>query len=225
MNEVTHEQRKAIWKEFQVLVPHTTSVMGWNITLMLNEIVRMRAELEARKRHDKAMGREVRIEQSSAPGSYKAARGNAPLPCVWRETMNGEYWSSDCGKEYSDEDGQTPLEAGMKFCPWCGKPIAEARYIDDADDDIYAGDEEPPFPDVEPGVTESSLKQFASEQAAITDDEIIEYLQDGRIPIDPRITPEMVQAAIKRTEGRLIHALSVNPDEPLADISGQSGKV
>lgn len=44
--------------------------------------------------------------------------------CTW--DMVGEYcyWQTDCGKEFSIEDG-TPKENGFKFCVYCGKKLRQ----------------------------------------------------------------------------------------------------
>lgn len=44
-------------------------------------------------------------------------------PCVWTRASEDEPWRSACGIEYSDEDGNTPKEAGMDYCYHCGHEI------------------------------------------------------------------------------------------------------
>jgi hypothetical protein len=43
-------------------------------------------------------------------------------PCIWQE--EDEYWQTGCGHAFCLNAG-TPLENGMKFCAYCGKPIKE----------------------------------------------------------------------------------------------------
>jgi hypothetical protein len=44
---------------------------------------------------------------------------------MWTQTDDEESnnWESACGDIFYFEDG-SPEENGMKFCPYCGKPLA-----------------------------------------------------------------------------------------------------
>jgi len=44
--------------------------------------------------------------------------------CNWTYEDNNNYWQTDCGDEFVLEDG-TPKDNGMRFCVYCGKPLAE----------------------------------------------------------------------------------------------------
>jgi len=59
-------------------------------------------------------------------------------PCVWTLKANPDYeiWESDCGEAWSFE-AEGPIGNKMKFCCYCGKPLAEKvipMRIDDDDD-------------------------------------------------------------------------------------------
>lgn len=53
--------------------------------------------------------------------------------CTWKETNehdgDGGVWELGCnpGVHYSDEDGNSPSEANLKFCYNCGKEIEEVE--------------------------------------------------------------------------------------------------
>lgn len=50
-------------------------------------------------------------------------------PCCWdQDDEDSDIWASECGKYFclGDED---PVEAGFKFCPFCGSPIAARRWV------------------------------------------------------------------------------------------------
>jgi hypothetical protein len=56
--------------------------------------------------------------------------------CMWTQTDDEESnnWESACGDLFYFEDG-TPEENGMKFCPYCGKPLAWKLYEPDPEED------------------------------------------------------------------------------------------
>jgi hypothetical protein len=45
-------------------------------------------------------------------------------PCTWYSTVDDGDWSTDCGNYFVLDDG-TPSDNKMKFCCFCGSPIAE----------------------------------------------------------------------------------------------------
>jgi hypothetical protein len=54
----------------------------------------------------------------------------AAMNCTWREDSEGN-WISQCSNAFIYHDG-TPTENGMKFCCYCGKPITEIGFDDEA---------------------------------------------------------------------------------------------
>ena len=55
--------------------------------------------------------------------------------CVWTEAYEGNGpWSSACGLEWDLLEG-TPKDNRMNFCPSCGKPLEEKRYVEEVGDD------------------------------------------------------------------------------------------
>lgn len=53
--------------------------------------------------------------------------------CTWHQDDDG-HWHTDCKQIFTLFDG-TPVENGFKFCPYCGKALAEKRFE-------YGGEEE-----------------------------------------------------------------------------------
>lgn len=49
--------------------------------------------------------------------------------CGWYEEYEGP-WESTCGHAFIINEG-TPAENGMKFCPFCGLPLIENKYVED----------------------------------------------------------------------------------------------
>ena len=48
-----------------------------------------------------------------------------PLPtCVWSETPDGHYETA-CGEAHVLITPSGPVEHGMRFCCYCGKPLQE----------------------------------------------------------------------------------------------------
>lgn len=45
--------------------------------------------------------------------------------CEWSVTGSAEWFQSDCGFSFDFLD-EGPIEAGFKFCPFCGKAIKAA---------------------------------------------------------------------------------------------------
>lgn len=48
--------------------------------------------------------------------------------CGWTQDENGA-WETECGNMFEVTDG-TPYENDMKFCPYCGKALAEFVWQD-----------------------------------------------------------------------------------------------
>ena len=48
--------------------------------------------------------------------------------CTWAEDWEGN-WETSCGEAFIFYDG-APSENGMKFCCYCGKELAEVRYVE-----------------------------------------------------------------------------------------------
>ena len=46
--------------------------------------------------------------------------------CTWKEDDDG-HWHTDCNGMFTLFDG-TPVENGMKYCPYCGKALKEERF-------------------------------------------------------------------------------------------------
>lgn len=53
--------------------------------------------------------------------------------CRWSEDGDGGPYTTSCGGYFQVTEG-TPTDNEMKFCCYCGKPLAEARYVEDEDD-------------------------------------------------------------------------------------------
>lgn len=50
--------------------------------------------------------------------------------CEWIQTdFDSNTWDSDCGNSFDLNDG-SPSDNGMKFCPYCGRPLTEVKYQD-----------------------------------------------------------------------------------------------
>lgn len=54
--------------------------------------------------------------------------------CEWKEDDEGN-WFSKCGTSHWSEDGGTPAESSMNYCPKCGKPIVAVPYVEPDEDD------------------------------------------------------------------------------------------
>lgn len=48
--------------------------------------------------------------------------------CSWVPDSDGNY-ETLCGEMFTLNDG-TPSENGMKFCPYCGKPLREVTDVE-----------------------------------------------------------------------------------------------
>jgi len=46
--------------------------------------------------------------------------------CIWKpaDTLE-EFWNSGCGRELTCSLGENPVDAGFKFCPFCGRVLGE----------------------------------------------------------------------------------------------------
>lgn len=44
--------------------------------------------------------------------------------CQWAEDADGSAWETSCRKRFLLNDGG-PADNGLKFCPFCGKPLVE----------------------------------------------------------------------------------------------------
>lgn len=56
--------------------------------------------------------------------------------CEWKIYDNEiNWWNTSCGQQHHMGRRVTPVEARMKFCPFCGKPIKQntAGYIPNYD--------------------------------------------------------------------------------------------
>jgi hypothetical protein len=59
--------------------------------------------------------------------------------CRWsqQDHESGDCWETDCGGTFGIDEG-TPSENGMKFCCYCGAPLAEEKFVpDEEDDDVH----------------------------------------------------------------------------------------
>jgi hypothetical protein len=58
------------------------------------------------------------------------------MTCAWTLTpdqVDNDYWVTDCGQQYMFFEGG-PKANGMSFCPYCGKPLVEARPTEEPGD-------------------------------------------------------------------------------------------
>ena len=50
--------------------------------------------------------------------------------CKWTEDFEGN-WETSCDNMFTLNAG-TPSDNGMKYCCYCGKPLREVRYVEEA---------------------------------------------------------------------------------------------
>jgi hypothetical protein len=48
------------------------------------------------------------------------------LPCRWHEDIDTGSWDTDCGNKFQFHEAG-PVANGMRYCPYCGKPLKEVR--------------------------------------------------------------------------------------------------
>ncbi len=77
-------------------------------------------------------------DSSNSPYTCKACGGGGVLwaddgSCEWTEDWEGN-WDTACGERFTF-GADTPRENGMKFCPYCGKALVEARYVEEVEED------------------------------------------------------------------------------------------
>jgi hypothetical protein len=57
--------------------------------------------------------------------------------CTWSQNSHDDIdcsvWHTDCHGEFCLNDGD-PKENGMKFCCYCGKPLAVSHYFEEDDE-------------------------------------------------------------------------------------------
>ncbi len=58
--------------------------------------------------------------------SEKTHKEDNNIKCSWKEI--GDYWVTDCGHQFIIESG-TPGENYMTYCCYCGKEIAEVKWL------------------------------------------------------------------------------------------------
>jgi hypothetical protein len=53
-----------------------------------------------------------------------------PPACTWtqQDHEDGDCWETDCGGAFGIDEG-APSENGMRFCCYCGRPLAEQRFV------------------------------------------------------------------------------------------------
>ena len=56
----------------------------------------------------------------------------AKTTCTWGYDDGDDYWETSCDGAFQLVDG-TPADNGMKFCPYCGRPIEEVSENDQED--------------------------------------------------------------------------------------------
>jgi len=89
------------------------------IEQLYRDVERMKAENESLK---------------AAIGSLRTATAE-PATCGWREeSAESKYWETGCDQKFTVTTG-TPLENGMRFCPFCGKLIAELAFVEEPEED------------------------------------------------------------------------------------------
>jgi len=45
--------------------------------------------------------------------------------CEWKDDDRNDWWTS-CGKGWCFTNGDSPVDNGMNYCPFCGKPLVES---------------------------------------------------------------------------------------------------
>jgi hypothetical protein len=52
--------------------------------------------------------------------------------CLWTFDRDG-FWATACGEAFVLTDENTPSKHGMRFCPFCGRPLVESAEETEAD--------------------------------------------------------------------------------------------
>lgn len=55
----------------------------------------------------------------------------SPEQCEWAEDEYGT-WETSCGNAFEINDG-SPADNDMAYCCYCGKKIAQCRYVEETD--------------------------------------------------------------------------------------------
>lgn len=67
---------------------------------------------------------------AAAKAGLRLALAEESMSCTWRQFgPEDEAWETDCGNAFSLVDGG-PSENGMRFCPYCGRPLREVVAAD-----------------------------------------------------------------------------------------------
>ena len=45
--------------------------------------------------------------------------------CCWTNEEYGDTWETTCGKAFILNDGETPREADMRYCCFCGHKLMQ----------------------------------------------------------------------------------------------------
>ena len=63
------------------------------------------------------------------PGADAAPREPVPEPvaCWWTRDDDSDTWATGCGNLFTINDSDTPSDAGMKFCLYCGNPVDDSE--------------------------------------------------------------------------------------------------
>ena len=61
--------------------------------------------------------------QESESGSADCFASSEWTFCTWEYVESEDHWSSECGEQTAF--GDSPIEFGFRFCPYCGKQLQE----------------------------------------------------------------------------------------------------
>lgn len=52
--------------------------------------------------------------------------GKKEKVCIWREDLDGGYWGTSCGEQFTLLS-DTPEDNNMKYCCYCGRELEEGE--------------------------------------------------------------------------------------------------
>lgn len=102
-------QYERMWRAFAAKHDYTEAVRYQNrASALSSEVARWRLEADA-------------MEQD----------GGSEPECLWQEDDEGNWWGG-CGALWCFNDGG-PADNEMRFCCGCGRPLAQQRFIEEAE--------------------------------------------------------------------------------------------
>lgn len=101
------------------------AIRGWSATVDLPSLRQDQSE--------RALGALAALGAVYAALDRICPEGGQPTACTWAEDEDGP-WKTDCGHAFELNDGG-PSENQMRFCCYCGRPLAEARFVPEPDEE------------------------------------------------------------------------------------------